>query len=139
MSRVFIGGGSSTPGPPGPSTTSVPTLTFLGTAGAAISADKLVYLAADGLLYLADRTTTPPNTLLGFTQTSALLGAFVTITRAGPVPIGGGLTPGTPYYLGTAGALTATPSGAGLLQQVGIAESATSLLAGILPSIEEIS
>lgn len=136
MSHVTVIGGSAggggVPGPPGAPGFGA---TYTGTAGEPLSADKLVYLAADGLVYTADCTTTPQDTLIGFTQTAALLGAAVVIARIGLINIGGGLVAGTRYFLGTAGGVTAAPVGPGLFQQVGVAESATELMAAIMPAI----
>ena len=134
MPRITVGGsGSGAPGPPGPAGAGA---TFNAVAGQALSADKAVYMAADGKVYLASALTVPQGTLVGFTQTSALINASVVVVSMGEVGIGGGLTAGAEHFLGVAGGVVATPVAPGIAHSVGVAKSATTLVVNIGTSIE---
>ena len=100
------------------------------TAGEAISAAKAVYLAADGLVYMATNTSgLAAANVLGLSQQSAAAGESLTVVARGPVNGLTGLTVGSDYFLTAGGALSSVaPVGSGTyLTMVGQAISATSL------------
>lgn len=76
----------------------------LGTAGATITAGKVVYLdSADGKYKLADAdsATAAIRSAIGIALNGASDGQPLVVLEAGPITIGGTLTAGTPYYLST--------------------------------------
>lgn len=100
-----------------------------GTAGVSLAAGKVVYLsAADGKWYLADKSAaaTSLSTDLGMTPSAISSGLTGTIRLVGTVSGLAGLTAGTDYYVGTAGALQTTP--ADFSRLVGRADSTTSII-----------
>lgn len=111
-----------------------------GTAGEAISAGQVVYLSAgdgsktQGQWYKADSANTYSSTTnwVGIAPNAISSAASGAIRIAGSVTGLSALSVGSTYYVGTAGALTATaPSNA---RPVGQADSATSLVMSPDPS-----
>lgn len=107
---------------------------FLGVAGEALTATQAVYLSdgsgggAAGSWYKADSANTYSSLSpqVGFVPTSIPNGASGTIQQSGRVTGFSSLSIGTQYYIGTAGAITATaPTFA---RFVGTADSTTSLI-----------
>lgn len=106
----------------------------IGRAVVAISVGQFVAASASysdvcGLI-LADNTTHTKQ-CIGFATQSEAAGIPIEFQSIGIWPYGNGaLVPGTVYYLGTAGAITATvPTGAGkTVQIVGIALDTSNLL-----------
>jgi hypothetical protein len=88
----------------------------------------------------ADNTSTG-KPAVGFASAAIASGSSGTITYAGIITGLTGLTPGAPYFLGTAGALVlaaALPTAAGtVIQAVGIALSATTLQFNAQPQINQ--
>lgn len=112
-----------------------------GVAGQALSAGKAVYLSAgDGALtagrwYLADAANPYSSSnavMIGMTVAAISSGVAGTIRVTGIATGLSGLTAGTIYYVGTSGALTATPSANPRI--VGIADSTTSLVLSANPA-----
>jgi len=100
------------------------------TAGEAISAGNLVYVAAAGTVFKADANTVT-KMAVGFAMASISNGSSGTIYFDGTITGLSSLTPGAAYFLSAAatGAIVTTPpSGAGkIVQLVGWAISATEL------------
>ena len=102
--------------------------TITATAAAALSAGNLVYIdSATGQVRPADNSLGRKTS--GFVLSAYGAGATATVRTAGRLTGLSGLTPGSPYYLATAGGITDTaPTTTGLTwQYVGVAVSATEL------------
>lgn len=86
------------------------TLINTGTAGETLSVGELVALDTDNLLYKATNTSASRSKVIGVMTSSGTVGQTVAYgpTVMGRVFVTTGLTVGT-YYLGTGGAITATP------------------------------
>lgn len=101
-----------------------------GTAGEAIAAGDVVYLAADGSWYKADADAAATSSLakyVGMAPSAVASGATGSFRIQGRVTGLSALTVGTTYYVSaTAGALTATPPTNTRL--IGTADTTTSLL-----------
>lgn len=105
-----------------------------GVAGEALTAGQAVYLSdgsggkTAGLWYKADSTNTYSSTLpeVGMVPTSIASGSSGTIRMSGTITGLASLVVGSTYYIGTAGALTATvPSNA---RALGVADTTSSLV-----------
>lgn len=100
------------------------------TAGESISKGQALYIATDGLAYVASNVFARQNaTVLGFAKTAATTGqAFICVAR-GRIEGLTGLAPGLQYYLTLSGGITPTaPTGGGMyLVSVGQALSTTAL------------
>lgn len=85
------------------------TLINTGTAGETLSVGELVALDTDNLLYKATNASNARSKVIGVVTTGGTVGQTVAYgpTVMGRVFVTTGLTVGT-YYLGTAGAITAT-------------------------------
>lgn len=105
-------------------------LIVIGTAGETVAAGKVVYLkAADGLWYLASSAAAATTDLvqLGIAQGSGTVGNNISggVLIRGVDVFQSGLTPGTIYYLSTAGGIS---SSAGTFERaIGQANTATTL------------
>ncbi len=100
----------------------------LYTASTTITAGKAIYIATStGAIQLADTTAYATSTSLfdGFSLTASTNGAPILIQTGGIVTGLSGLATGTVYYVGTAGALTASPANNAV--QAGFGLSATTL------------
>lgn len=100
-----------------------------GTAGETVAAPKVGYFkASDQEWHIADSATlaTYDRVRLGIFQGSATVGGGVPVQLSGLVSGLSGLTPGSKYYLGAAGAISTTPGTASVL--IGYAISSTTLL-----------
>ena len=103
-------------------------------AGEQINAGQAVYVSSAGRVSKADRGADASSWVVGIASTSAMMaGGAVQVVRDGVVTgILSGATAGTPYYLGTSGALSASlPAGAGRLIMVGVALNSTDLFVQI--------
>ncbi len=114
-------------GPPGDETTSD------YDAGEAIGGQRVVMLAADGLLYYADRSEpTHFNRVLGITAGAVGLGGSPTVRFHGIMTEPTWAWDLTKFiYLGTNGLLTQIPPAAGFLLQMGWPLSPTSMMVDI--------
>jgi hypothetical protein len=112
--EVTLGGAASTPGD----------LTL--EAGENIAIGTPVKVTAN-LVYAASNLTDP--LVVGIARASALSGFLVTICTSGPVTLTG-LTPNTPYFLGS-GVIAAAPPVAGYVTRLGNAVSSTTLIVNI--------
>ncbi len=107
-------------------------VSFTGTAGETLAAGIGVYLSDGsgskiaGQWYKWDNANTYSSTLceIGMVPVAIASGAMGSIQQAGQVTGLSGLSVGTAYYVGTAGALTATPNA----RFVGHADSTTTLI-----------
>ena len=99
--------------------------TFTLYAGETLGGDKALVLVG-GVAMLADQATTAAGAVIGFSAGAATQGELVTIRRSGLAGISG-LAQDAIYYLGSAGAVTATPPATGLLQSLGVAQSTNQL------------
>lgn len=97
------------------------------TAGETVSGDQIVYVAS-GEVFKADSATTPAGAVVGMTRQAATAGNPVLVLTSGRVTGLVGLTPGANYFLGSAGAIATTPPASGLLQSVGVALDASTLV-----------
>lgn len=99
------------------------------TAGEALAAAEAVYLSAADTVSKAANGADASSRLLGFAAGSALSAAPVEVRKYGVLSGFTSLTPAARYFLGDAGAITATvPSGAGnVIVQAGYAKNATNL------------
>lgn len=117
-------------------------LTFTGTATEALTAGRFVNIDAAGEVQHADSSTNS-KMANGFVLSSYSDGATNVRVYYGAENTGlSGLTVGDTYYLSTAGqVVNSPPSGVSpvIVQQVGIAKSATSLLVNIQQAIERPS
>ncbi len=104
--------------------------TIEAVAGEVLGGEKIVFLAADGMVYLASASTTEAGTVLGVTTHAAELGAPVEVCQEGELPTSGLFT-GKRYFLGEAGAWAMVPPQTGLLQEIGKALSETKLMVGL--------
>lgn len=125
---------SATPGSSGSTDT-------LGTAGEALTAGQAVYLSAGdggktaGQWFKADSANAYSSTLhaVGIVPTSITSLAIGTIRLAGQVTASGAVVAGSNYYIGTAGAITATaPANSRIIGQ---ADSISSLVVGFIPTV----
>jgi hypothetical protein len=119
------------------------TVEVAGTAGEALGAAKAVYLSdgsgakAAGQWFLADSSLAYSSSgamAIGMTTAAIGSGNTGTIRLRGQVSGLVGLTVGATYYIGTAGAITATTAGLVNLRVIGIADSTTTLILGDVPS-----
>lgn len=137
--------GASLPGYPADNILSVPTSAgntdIQGTAGQAITAGQAVYLAADtsggntpGLWYKADSGNAYSNTLpqVGIAVANIASAAIGAIRLGGQATGLSSLTVGSTYYIGTAGALTATAPAN--FRAMGVADSTTTLIMQVAAS-----
>lgn len=118
------------------------TVDVQGVAGETLSAGQAVYLSdgsggkVAGQWYKADSTNSYSSVaavVVGLAPTAIVTGATGTIRLAGSVMGLVALTPGTRYFVGVAGALTATsPTNARVL---GIADATTSIVLAANPGI----
>lgn len=113
-----------------------PPALLLGTypRGEAISGARAVYLAEGegGPLAYAASAMDPAAAAVGFVVEAGPEGAEVAVWERGPLPGVSGIAPGAVYYLGAAGQfLTAPPSGAALIQRIGVGASETMLFGRI--------
>lgn len=126
--------------PPSPSPTPTPTppvpvLSVVLTATENLAADALVSFWASGVRNANATDNTKPAG--GFVTAAVASGSPATVYLAGLITLSS-LTPGAPYYLGiSSGTATASApsSGGNLVQQVGIAASATQLVFNPQPGI----
>lgn len=107
-------------------------ITGTATADEALAARNLIYIKANGNCARAD-STAEGKEAVAFVLAAVASGAAATFSMIGSlIPGFTGLTPGAPYYLGTAGAivnLAGAPTTAGnVLMKVGTAISTTTLL-----------
>lgn len=98
------------------------------TASGTISGDKVVCVTATNDVAIADASTVVAGSVVGISRQGVASGAQVAVQSAGRVTGLTGLTPAAVYYLGTAGALTATPPASGVVQPMGVALNATTLV-----------
>lgn len=104
------------------------------TAGQIISGDRVVRVSA-GQVFIADNTTATPGSVVGLSVNAAQLGAIVNVRSGGKASGFSGLTPGAKYFLGTTGAITTTRPTTGILQVIGVAQDASTLVVQIGPAI----
>jgi len=100
------------------------------TAGEALNLGDAVYLANNGRVYKAGRTTTrAAANVLGLARASAAGAAAVVVVARGKIEGLTGLTPGAEYFLGTNGSYSSTaPVGGGIyLTMIGQALSSSTL------------
>lgn len=93
--------------------------------GENIASSSAVHVAADGLLYKADRSIN--RRADGFTIAGASLGGSLEIARSGVLNGLTGKTTGVRQWLSTNGLTTETIPTSGLLQEVGLAQSSDSV------------
>lgn len=111
------------------------TVDVTGTAGENITADQWVYLSdgsggkTAGQWFKADNANPYSSTTndVGIAQAAITAGTAGTITKSGRVPGLSGLSLGTKYWIGSAGALVSSEP-ANNAQLVGEADSATSMI-----------
>lgn len=112
---------------------------FTMTAGAApLSALRAVRADAAGLAVYCDAAAAADaDSAIGITQTAAAAGAAVTVVAAGRLTDANwAWTPGAPVYLGPSGTLTQTAPASAFVQQIGVADSAISLIVNIQMAIK---
>ena len=100
-------------------------------AGEILGGNRAVRIdTATGKAVYADNTdTNTAEDVIGITRGAAILNATVTITLFGEMTEGSwAWTPGGIIYLSTTGQLTQTPPVSGALIELGVAETATSIL-----------
>jgi hypothetical protein len=105
------------------------------TMGANTLSQKFVFIETDGKAYVANnQTVAHAFRVVGVTETSVTSCTKTRIVNQG-LSIGWtGLTPGQPYWLGTAGGITLTKPTTGFAQLVGIAApNGTELIVQLLP------
>lgn len=103
--------------------------------GSAISGHKVVAIQSSQIV-LADHATTPPGNVVGISNGAAAAGALIAVRTGGKLGGFVGLTPDAVYFLGSAGAINATPPTSGILQIVGVAQDASTLVVQIGMAIE---
>lgn len=104
-------------------------------AGEAISALRVVYLAAGEVFHL-DAGSEHVRSVLGVTATAGALGAPVNVQRLGVMTdTAWSWTPG-PVWCGAGGQLTQTPPVGGYDLQIGAATDATTIILNIQEPIE---
>lgn len=114
----------------GPGATAGNIATFSLTAAEPLTVGNMVAVNASGLALKADCTVAGRFPALGVCTVAAGTGANATIQCIGPATVFLGMTPGTTYYLGTAGGISTAPPGGALVSHPAVlAYSAT---AGIL-------
>jgi hypothetical protein len=104
--------------------------THIYTAGETITQDQIVYING-GSVFKADSSTTPPYAVVGIARQTVTSGHPILILTSGRVTGLSGLTGGSAYYVGTAGAFTATPPTSGLSQPIGVALDSATLVVQI--------
>lgn len=126
------------PGPRGPQGVQGPPGDGAGLtlqAGEILGGHKAVWLAPDGLAYLASASEPQvAGRVLGLTFGAVLQGAIAAVQNAGPVP-GAGLPPGATLWLGELGALVTSPPTSGVLQQIGLSQPDGSIQVALGPPI----
>lgn len=90
-------------------------------AGTALGGGKLVMMQGDSAVYFNPTDENNTGKILGFTLSSAVINTDVAIADSGQVYIGTTLIPGTVYYAGLNGTITATIPTTGIFQRVGVA------------------
>lgn len=120
-------------GPPGPTPTSVPRVTTTFNTDVGTSVLDLVRINGDNTVTkISDNlATTIPNGILGlaYYKPSSLSVEVITLWIIGGYA---GLTIGQPVFISTLGALTHTPPATGMVQQVGMAVSATEVFVNLM-------
>lgn len=114
---VALGGGAGAAG----------ALTFSGVAGENLSGHHAVYVASDGLVYLADPGDLA-SAAIGVTTGAAAEGDTVTVATAGRVNGFSGLVPGSVYWLNAAGDVLEDVPGSGFVQDLGTAIDAQTMV-----------
>lgn len=106
------------------------------TAGAAISGHRALMSDGAGDVIHADPTAVG-YAFVGISLQAAAAGTPVQVGTAGALIVepSWSWAPGAALFVGVAGALTATPSAVGVVQQIGVALSATSALVQPFPPI----
>ena len=107
-------------------------------AGADLSALRGVRADADGKAVYCDAAdAADADSAIGITQTAAAAGGAVTVVANGRMTDANwDWTPGRPVFLGSNGALTQTAPTTGFVQQLGVADSAISMIVGIQKAIK---
>jgi hypothetical protein len=113
-----------------------PPALLLGTypRGQAISGARAVYLAEGegGPVVYAASSSDPGKSAVGFVVEAGAEGAEVAVWERGPLPGVSGIAPGAVYYLGASGQfVTAPPSGAAVVQRIGVGALETMLFGRI--------
>lgn len=108
------------------------TQTTVGVGGEAGTAGQIVYLnSSDGKLYLADADDTAKDEPVGILLCTMVANQKVVYATAGPITIGGTLSPGQSYYMSeTAGGLAPVADTGGTsmrIVRIGYATSASVL------------
>lgn len=122
---IDFGGPQGPAGPPGADAD----FSFDITAGEALSARNLIYINSSGNAMKADADSSAKQAT-GYVTADVANGATGTGYFGGGIITGfTGLTPGAVYYQSaTAGAITTTKPTSGIVQQVGVALSSTTLM-----------
>ena len=101
--------------------------TYVMAAGAGLSPGDVVYFSGPNTVGKASNDDAAKMPAIGIVESVGATTATVRIMGMSPVLTG--LTPQAPYYVGTAGALTATaPTSNAVFQRAGIADTATAFL-----------
>lgn len=105
----------------------------LGTAGEIINGGRVVFLAADGLIYMADNTVlAEAEAAVGVSMNAAALGAPVEIATTGSIVDSlSSLTPGQRVYFDNLGMLVQPAPAVGNHRSVGVAKTTTSILVNL--------
>lgn len=112
------------------------TLETTFTAGETLGYPRLVVMDA-GKVKLFDPTVSPQGNILGFTLHSAVLDAPVAVQTGGLLTYAGwGLTPDVVQFGVASGLVSDSAPSGGMIQQVGVAVSANSLLIDFKIAIE---
>lgn len=103
------------------------------TAGATVNAHRVLMFDAGGRVVHAD-TAISTYAFAGISTQSAVTGATLLVAEQDIVTEAAwSWTPGTPLFVGAEGTLTPTPPATGVVQQVAVAASATSILVQPFP------
>lgn len=107
----------------------------LVTAAVDIGAGRFVHILPDGTAVYADASIDRPAH--GFTREAIVAGGTISMRNGGKLTGLSGLTPGAPYYLSgsTPGLAVLTPPSTGLVQRLGSAPAAHTLIVTIEPAI----
>lgn len=104
-------------------------------AGEILGGHKAIWLAPDGLAYLASASNPEAvGRVLGVTTGAVLQGESVAVRNAGAVA-GAGLPPGLTLWLGEEGALVPSPPTSGLHQQIALSQPDGSIQVALGPPI----
>ncbi len=107
-------------------------------AGEVLGYPRLV-VSDIGKVKLFDPASSPQGNVIGFTAHSAALDAPVSVLIAGIVKYTGwGLTPDVPYFGIASGLISTSAPASGIIQPVGIAIDADSLLINFTAAIEQL-